>query len=92
MVLSAARFDAAPAAPPAGQAPAGPAVAWLRFWGPPEPTPRLTDGTVNLGRVPGSMIWNVPHINMACASLARMASRWPRSQPAVVVAVRGSGR
>jgi hypothetical protein len=30
---------------------------------PPQPTPRLADGTVNLGRVPGEKgIWNVPYI------------------------------
>ena len=34
---------------------------------PPEPTPKLADGTVNLGRVPGEKgIWNLPYItNMA---------------------------
>ena len=31
--------------------------------GPPEPTPRLADGTPNLGRVPGEKgIWNLPYI------------------------------
>src|ERR1700738_3957496 len=31
--------------------------------GPSQPTPRLADGTVNLGRVPGEMgVWNVPYI------------------------------
>src|SRR5437762_6497707 len=31
--------------------------------GPPEPTPRLPDGTPNLGRVPGEKgVWNVPYI------------------------------
>lgn len=31
--------------------------------GPPQPTPRLSDGTPNLGRVPGEKgIWNVPYI------------------------------
>jgi len=31
--------------------------------GPPQPTPRLADGTVNLGRVPGEKgVWNVPYI------------------------------
>jgi hypothetical protein len=35
--------------------------------GPPPPTPKLADGTVNLGRVPGEKgIWNLPYItNMA---------------------------
>ncbi|HZI81125.1 MAG TPA: hypothetical protein VFD69_16495 [Vicinamibacterales bacterium] len=38
-----------------------------RQTGPVEPTPRLADGTVNLGRVPGEKgTWNVPYItNMA---------------------------
>jgi hypothetical protein len=41
--------------------------------GPSEPTPRLPDGTVNLGRVPGEKgIWNVPYIqNMANYALNR---------------------
>src|SRR5262245_35888071 len=31
--------------------------------GPPQPTPRLADGTVNLGRVAGEKgVWNVPYI------------------------------
>jgi len=31
--------------------------------GPPQPTPRLPDGTPNLGRVPGEKgVWNVPYI------------------------------
>ena len=31
--------------------------------GPPEPTPRLADGTVNLGRAPGEKgVWSVPYI------------------------------
>src|SRR2546428_6171797 len=31
--------------------------------GPPEPTPRLADGTVNLGRIAGEKgVWNVPYI------------------------------
>src|SRR5687768_6362560 len=35
--------------------------------GPPPPTPRLADGTVNFGRVPGEKgTWSVPYItNMA---------------------------
>ena len=44
-----------PAAQPAGRG-RGPA-------GPPQPTPRLADGTPNLGRVPGEKgVWNVPYI------------------------------
>jgi hypothetical protein len=31
--------------------------------GPPQPTPRLSDGTPNLGRVPGEKgVWNVPYV------------------------------
>jgi hypothetical protein len=45
-----------PGAPGGGGRGRGPAS-------PPEPTPRLADGTVNLGRVPGEKgIWNVPYI------------------------------
>ena len=34
-----------------------------RGGGPPQPTPRLADGTVNLGRVPGEKgVWAVPYI------------------------------
>ena len=55
----------APTAQPAGQAPAGQGGGRGRGApaGPPEPTPKLADGTVNLGRVPGEKgIWNVPYI------------------------------
>src|SRR5260370_41309448 len=45
-----------PAQSPAGGRGRGPA-------GPSQPTPRLPDGTPNLGRVPGEMgVWNVPYI------------------------------
>jgi hypothetical protein len=42
---------------------------------PPEPTPRLADGTPNLGRVPGEKgVWNVPYIqNMADRAAGRGA-------------------
>jgi hypothetical protein len=44
------------AQPPGGGRGRGPA-------GPPQPTPRLADGTPNLGRVPGEKgVWNVPYI------------------------------
>ena len=41
---------------------------------PPEPTPRLADGTPNLGRVPGEKgVWNVPYIqNMADRASGRV--------------------
>jgi hypothetical protein len=50
---------------PAGQTPAAPGGGGRGRGaaGPAEPTPRLADGTVNLGRVPGEKgIWNVPYI------------------------------
>jgi hypothetical protein len=47
-------------APSAGQTPAGRGRGATE---PPQPTPRLADGTVNLGRVVGEKgIWNVPYI------------------------------
>jgi hypothetical protein len=60
-----AQAPAAPAATaPAAQAPAG---GRGRNAGPALPTPRLPDGSVNLGRVPGEKgTWSVPYItNMA---------------------------
>ena len=48
-----------------GQEPAAPGSGGGRgrMSGPPQPTPRLADGTVNLGRVPGEKgVWNVPYI------------------------------
>jgi len=55
-----------PAAAPAGAARQG-GGGRGRGRGPQEPTPRLADGTVNFGRVPGEKgTWNVPYItNMA---------------------------
>jgi hypothetical protein len=49
---------------PAGQAPPGPGGGRGRgAAAPTEPTPRLADGTVNLGRVVGEKgVWNVPYI------------------------------
>src|SRR5262245_23624619 len=55
LVLSAAAVSTQ--APGGGRGRGGVAAA------PAEPTPRLADGTVNLGRVPGEKgIWNVPYI------------------------------
>ncbi len=64
VVLSAVVVSTQTPAPPAGQAPAGRGAGRGRgAAGPPEPTPRLADGTVNLGRVAGEKgIWNVPYI------------------------------
>ena len=70
-----------PAAQPAGQAPRGrsdPA-------GAPEPTPRLADGTPNLGRVAGEKgVWNVPYIT-------NMADTTPDS-PVAIRRAAGGGR
>jgi len=66
VALSAAVVSTQAPAPPAGQAsPAAPGAGRGRGAAaePPEATPRLADGTVNLGRVPGEKgIWNVPYI------------------------------
>src|SRR4029077_11160654 len=49
--------------PGAQPSPGGPGGGRGRMSGPPQPTPRLADGTVNLGRVPGEKgVWNVPYI------------------------------
>ena len=48
---------------PSEQQAAGPAGRGRGPAEPPQPTPRLADGTVNFGRVPGEKgIWNVPYI------------------------------
>ena len=51
---------------PAAQSPDAPPPSFGRGRGPsgpPQPTPRLPDGTPNLGRVPGEKgVWNVPYI------------------------------
>ena len=73
-------------APPA--APAEGARGRGRQGAPAEPTPRLADGTVNFGRVPGEKgTWNVPYItNMA----ARLIG--PDGNPlAAIQAARGAG-
>jgi len=55
------------AQPPAPQQSGAPAGRGRGPSGPPPPTPRLADGTVNLGRMAGEKgVWNVPYItNMA---------------------------
>ena len=51
--------------------------------GPPEPTPRLADGTVNLGRVPGEKgIWSVPYITNMGARLIGPDGQSLAPQPA----------
>jgi hypothetical protein len=56
-----AQQAAAPSTPsPGGQSEGGRGG---RMSGPPQPTPRLADGTPNLGRIPGEKgVWNVPYI------------------------------
>ena len=67
--INAVWVQASPQQPTAGaaQAPAQGRGGQGRGRGPQEPTPRLADGTVNFGRVPGEKgTWNVPYIqNMA---------------------------
>ena len=69
LVFSSTVWTAPQAPAPAGPAPAPQATGGGRGRnaGPALPTPRLPDGTVNLGRVPGEKgTWNVPYItNMA---------------------------
>ena len=50
--------------------------------GPVEPTPKLADGTVNLGRVPGEKgIWNLPYIqNMANCLVDANSQRLPEME------------
>jgi hypothetical protein len=45
-----------------------------------QPAPRLPDGTINLGRVPGEKgIWNLPYItNMGAANIVQGAPQQPR--------------
>src|SRR4029077_21255246 len=57
-------FAGAGAQEPGAQPPSGGAGGGRgRMSGPPQPTPRLADGTVNLGRVSGEKgVWSVPYI------------------------------
>jgi hypothetical protein len=77
----------APAAPPSA-APAGGGRGRGRQSGPTDPTPRLADGTVNFGRVPGEKgTWNVPYIqNMAARVIGPDGNPLPAIQ-----ASRGGG-
>ena len=63
--------------------------------GPVLPTPRLADGTVNLGRVPGEKgIWNVPYItNMGMRLVGPDGQLLPEIQTAnnAAAAARGGG-
>jgi hypothetical protein len=63
--------------------------------GPAEPTPRLADGTVNFGRVPGEKgTWNVPYItNMAMRVVGADGQLLPEIQQAQQAArAGGAGR
>src|SRR5688572_12285748 len=59
--------------------------------GPVEPTPRLADGTVNFGRVPGEKgTWNVPYItNMATRVVGPDGNPLPAMQQAQAAARAG---
>jgi len=64
--------------------------------GPPEPTPKLADGTVNLGRVPGEKgIWNLPYITNMAMNVIDPATGQPvpeiQAQRAAQAAARGAG-
>src|SRR5688500_20090638 len=78
-----------PAAAQQGDAPAAQGRGGRgRQAGPALPTPRLADGTVNFGRVPGEKgTWNVPYItNMAARVIG------PDGNPlAAIAAARGAG-
>jgi hypothetical protein len=84
----------APAPGPAAQAPGAPRGGGAggrgrgRQAGPAEPTPRLADGTVNFGRVPGEKgTWNVPYVtNMAARAVSPDGSPLPE-----MAAARGGG-
>jgi hypothetical protein len=64
--------------------------------GPVEPTPKLADGTVNFGRVPGEKgIWNLPYItNMADRVIDPVTKQPPpemQAARAAAAAARGAG-
>src|SRR5690349_19897460 len=64
--------------------------------GPPQPTPKLADGTVNLGRVPGEKgIWNLPYITNMAMNVIDPATGQPvpeiQAQRAAAAAARGAG-
>jgi len=64
--------------------------------GPAEPTPKLADGTVNLGRVPGEKgIWNLPYITNMAMNVIDPATGQPvpeiQAQRAAQAAARGAG-
>jgi hypothetical protein len=61
--------------------------------GPPPPTPRLADGTPNLGRVPGEKgVWNVPYItNMGERIIEADGKTYVEKHPPVSGRGRGRG-
>jgi len=73
------------AQPPVGGRGRGPA-------GPPQPTPRLPDGTPNLGRVPGEKgVWNVPYItNMGERVIEEDGKTYVEKHPPTVGRGRGA--
>ncbi len=83
----------------AGAAPAQAGRGRGRQAGPAQPTPRLADGTVNLGRVPGEKgTWSVPYItNMAMrvvgpdGQLIPEIVKYQQDQQAAVAAARAGG-
>src|SRR6187399_1296783 len=87
--------DAPAAAQEGGAAAQGEGRGRGRQAGPPQPTPRLADGTVNLGRVPGEKgIWNVPYItNMGMRVVGADGQLIPEIQKVnqAAAAARGAG-
>src|SRR6188508_684048 len=80
-------------APPAAQGQGGRRG---RNAGPAEPTPKLADGTVNLGRVPGEKgIWNLPYITNMANQVIDPATKQPpaelQAQRAAAAAARAGG-
>jgi hypothetical protein len=61
--------------------------------GPPQPTPRLADGTPNLGRVPGEKgVWNVPYItNMGERIIEEDGKTYVEKHPPAFGRARGRG-
>src|SRR4051812_31658949 len=61
--------------------------------GPAEPTPKLADGTVNLGRVPGEKgIWNLPYITNMADRVIDPATKQPPAELQAARAAQAAAR
>ena len=86
-----AQAPAAGQTPPAAAAPQGQGRG--RNAGPPQPTPKLADGTVNLGRVPGEKgIWNLPYIQNMADRVIDPVTKQPPAELAAANAARAAAR